>query len=313
MNFYIHEKGLCESTNIGEGTRIWAFAHVLPGATVGKGCNICDGVFIENDVRVGDNVTVKCGVQLWDGVTLENNVFVGPNVTFTNDKRPRSKVYPEKFLTIVVEEGASIGANATILPGIRIGRNAMIGAGAVVTRSVPPNAIVVGNPAKIIGYADTDTASAGEEDASKAPEIGIRKSAVQGVQLHTFKEIADMRGSLSVGEFEREIPFTPKRYFLVYDVPTAETRGEHAHQVCHQFLIAVKGSVHVVADDGERREQFILDKPNLGLYLPPMTWGIQYKYSEDAALLVFASHYYESSDYVREYGEFLKKVGERRA
>ncbi|APO95170.1 acetyltransferase-like isoleucine patch superfamily enzyme [Xanthomonas arboricola] len=307
MNFYVHEKALCESTTIGDGTRIWAFAHVLPGARLGAGCNICDGVFIENDVVVGDSVTVKCGVQLWDGVTLEDNVFVGPNATFTNDLRPRSKVYPEAFLRTVVETGASIGANATILPGIRIGRNAMIGAGAVVTRSVPPNAIVVGNPAKIVGYANTGTVAT-EKLQPQGTKTGIHPSSVRGVQMHTFNAIADMRGSLSVGEFEKEIPFAPKRYFLVYDVPTAETRGEHAHFECHQFLIAVKGSVHVVADDGKQREQFVLDKPNLGLYLPPMTWGIQYKYSEDAVLLVFASHFYDSADYIREYGAFIDQV-----
>ena len=308
MKFFVHEKGLCESTNIGEGTRIWAFTHVLPGARVGADCNICDGVFIENDVTIGDHVTVKCGVQLWDGVTLEDNVFVGPNATFTNDIRPRSKVYPAAFLRTLVEEGASIGANATILPGVRIGRNAMVGAGAVVTRSVPPNAIVVGNPAKIIGYAETDTVSVNGAEPPGTLEPGIRASAVEGVQLHTFNEIADMRGSLTVGEFERQIPFVPKRYFLVYDVPTAETRGEHAHRTCHQFLIVVKGSVCVVADDGERREQFVLDKPNLGLYLPRMTWGIQYKYSDDAVLLVFASEYYDAGDYIREYDAFLEQV-----
>lgn len=313
MNFFVHEKGLCESTNIGEGTRIWAFAHVLPGAAIGSNCNICDGVFVENDVTVGNHVTVKCGVQLWDGVTLEDNVFVGPNATFTNDIRPRSKIYPEKFLRTVVEEGASIGANVTILPGIRIGRNAMIGAGAVVTRSVPPNAIVVGNPAKIIGYAGTGANSTNNAELSATPTTGIRASKVTGVNIHTFNAITDMRGSLSVGEFEREIPFVPKRYFLVYDVPTAETRGEHAHIKCHQFLIAVKGSVHVVADDGNRREQFVLDKPNLGLHLPPMTWGIQYKYSEDAVLLVFASEFYDSADYIREYGAFIELVQTNRA
>ncbi|MGP1665393.1 MAG: WxcM-like domain-containing protein [Rhodanobacter sp.] len=311
MNYFVHEKGLCESSKIGEGTRIWAFAHVLPGATIGAHCNICDGVFVENDVSVGDHVTVKCGVQLWDGVTLENNVFVGPNATFTNDMRPRSQAYPEQFLRTVVEQGASIGANATILPGIRIGRNAMIGAGAVVTRSVPPNAVVVGNPAKIVGYADTDTVASGAPELPRV-STGIQASAVKGVQLHTFNAIADMRGSLSVGEFEREIPFVPKRYFLVYDVPTAETRGEHAHQRCHQFLIAVKGSVHVVADDGERREQFVLDRPNLGLYLPPMTWGIQYRYSENAVLLVFASHHYDAGDYIREYSAFVEQVQRER-
>lgn len=308
MNYFVHEKALCESSSIGAGTRIWAFAHVLPGATIGADCNICDGVFVENDVTLGDHVTVKCGVQLWDGVTLESHVFVGPNATFTNDMQPRSQVYPEQFLKTVVEQGASIGANATILPGVRIGRNAMIGAGAVVTRSVPPNAIVVGNPAKIVGYADTDTIDASDDTARNSSSKGIRHSAVRGVQLHTFSDIVDIRGSLSVGEFEREIPFRPKRYFLVYDVPTAETRGEHAHRLCHQFLIAVKGSVHVVADDGERREQFMLGQRNVGLYLPPMTWGIQYKYSEDAVLLVFASEYYDSDDYIREYAAFVGQV-----
>lgn len=311
MNYFVHPNGLCESSNVGEGTRIWAFAHVLPGARIGSGCNICDGVFIENDVTVGDNVTVKCGVQLWDGVTLEDNVFVGPNATFTNDLRPRSKVYPDAFLRTVVEKGSSIGANATILPGIRIGRNAMIGAGAVVTRSVPPNAVVVGNPAKIAGYVGATTSIASPAPTPEKPRQAIRSSRVKGVQLHTFNAVTDMRGTLSVGEFEREIPFEAKRYFLVYDVPTAEVRGAHAHHECHQFLIAIRGTVHVVADDGHEREEFALERPHIGVYLPPMTWGTQYKYSEDAVLLVFASHYYDSKDYIREYDEFLRLVQRR--
>ena len=151
-DFFTHSHALCESTKVGPRTRIWAFAHVLPEAVLGADCNICDHVFIENDVTVGDRVTVKCGVQLWDGVRLADDVFIGPNVTFTNDAFPRSRKYPEAFPRTVVEAGASIGANATLLPGIVIGRNAMIGAGAVVTRSVPPNAIVTGNPARITGY-----------------------------------------------------------------------------------------------------------------------------------------------------------------
>lgn len=306
MNYFVHERGLCESTNVGEGTRIWAFAHVLPGAVIGAGCNVCDGVFIENDVRVGNNVTIKCGVQLWDGIELEDDVFVGPNATFTNDIRPRSKAYPEKFLRTIVERGASIGANATILPGIRIGRNAMVGAGAVVVRSVPPNAVVVGNPARIVGYADAGVTT--DTQMEKKAIAAATSTTVRGVKLFTFNAIPDMRGSLTVGEFEREIPFVPKRYFLVYDVPTAEVRGEHAHFACHQFLIAVKGSVHVVADDGDKREEFVLDRPSNGLYLPPMTWGIQYKYSADAVLLVFASDFYDNSDYIRDYGRFVELV-----
>jgi UDP-2-acetamido-3-amino-2,3-dideoxy-glucuronate N-acetyltransferase len=151
---FIHPKGLCESSSIGAGTRIWAFAHILPSAKIGKECNICDHVFIENDVVVGDRVTIKCGVQLWDGTRLEDDVFVGPNATFTNDRMPRSKMYLSCFPVTTVRRGASIGANATILPGLTIGEKAMVGAGAVVTRSVPDKAIVVGNPARIKGYVE---------------------------------------------------------------------------------------------------------------------------------------------------------------
>jgi UDP-2-acetamido-3-amino-2,3-dideoxy-glucuronate N-acetyltransferase len=306
MNYFVHDRGLCETTRVGEGTRIWAFAHVLPGAVIGSGCNVCDGVFIENDVRVGNNVTIKCGVQLWDGIELEDDVFVGPNATFTNDMRPRSKAYPEEFLRTIVERGASIGANATILPGVRIGRNAMVGAGAVVIRSVPPNAVVVGNPARIVGYADAGVVT--DVDSGETTTRAASPSRLRDVKQFTLKSIPDMRGCLTVGEFEREIPFVPKRYFLVYDVPTEEVRGEHAHFECRQFLVAVKGSVHVVADDGDKREEFILDRPSTGLYLPPMTWGIQYKYSADAVLLVFASEAYDASDYIRDYSRFLELV-----
>jgi len=146
----IHSLSDVQSQAIGEGTRIWQFSVVLAGAKIGSNCNICAQVFIENDVVIGDNVTIKNGVQLWDGLKIENNVFVGPNVTFTNDLHPRSKVYPEQFLQTIVKSGASIGANATILPGITIGKGAMIGAGAVVTKDVPAGVVVTGNPAKIV-------------------------------------------------------------------------------------------------------------------------------------------------------------------
>jgi len=308
MDYFVHQNALCESKHIGAGTRVWAFAHILPGAVLGKDCNICDQVFIENDVTVGDRVTIKCGVQLWDGLEVHDDVFIGPNVTFTNDRFPRSKQFPETFLRTTVAARASIGANATILPGLTIGENAMVGAGAVVTRSVPPHAIVVGNPAKIVGYADTADSSRAARLPSGAAEPGVAPTQIKGVTLHTFRAVPDMRGSLSVGEFEREIPFVPRRYFMVYDVPTAETRGEHAHRNCHQFLIAVKGSVRVVADDGDKREEMLLDKPNMGLYLPPMTWGIQYRYSADAILLVFASDYYDAADYIRNYSDFVAEA-----
>lgn len=312
-NCFIHEKAICESGQIGENTRIWAFAHILPKAVIGADCNICDGVFVENDVHIGNRVTVKCGVQLWDGLTVEDDVFIGPNATFTNDRFPRSKAYQEQFPRTVIRKGASIGANATILPGLEIGSGAMIGAGAVITRSVPPNAIAVGNPAHITGYVGTRNTAAPSPAAGVATAVGEKtiSSDVRGVSLHELPYIEDMRGSLSVGEFDRSVPFLPKRYFLVFDVPSREIRGEHAHRSCHQFLVCMKGSCMVVADDGKHRREFLLDRPNLGIYLPPMIWGIQYKYSSDAVLLVFASDYYDPDDYIRDYGEFEALVGNR--
>ncbi|MBO4732115.1 MAG: N-acetyltransferase [Spirochaetaceae bacterium] len=146
----IHKLADVQSTHIGKDTNIWQFCVVLPEARIGDNCNICANVFIENDVVIGNNVTVKCGVQLWDGLTVEDGVFIGPNVTLTNDLFPRSKQYPQKFEKTIIKKGASIGANSTILAGITIGENAMIGAGSVVTKDVPANTLWYGNPAKFI-------------------------------------------------------------------------------------------------------------------------------------------------------------------
>ena len=310
MTKNIHPLSDVQSQSIGENTRVWQFCVILPGAKIGVNCNICANVLIENDVIIGDNVTVKSGVQLWDGLRVENNVFIGPNVTFTNDLYPRSKVYPDHFLNTIVKEGASIGANATILPGITIGKGSMIGAGAVVTRSVPPNAIVQGNPARIVGYTTTKL---NNTENVQVP-ISVRKppyldtTIVRGVTIHKLPLIPDIRGSLTVGEFEQNIPFTPKRYFIVFDVPSKETRGEHAHRECHQFLICVRGSCAVLVDDGKNRIETVLNSPDCGIHLSPMVWGVQYKYSADAVLIVFASHHYDSEDYIRDYSDFIKEV-----
>ena len=299
-----HSHALVESESIGAGTRIWAFAHVLPGARIGADCNICDGVFIENDVVIGDRVTIKCGVQIWDGITLEDDVFVGPNATFTNDPFPRSRQKPDAFLRTVIRRGASIGANSTILPGVTIGANAMIGAGAVVTRDVPPNAIVKGNPARIAGYVNTEHTQRAVESAQTFDLT--RDLAISNARLHRLPLHVDMRGSLSVGEVNKHIPFQPKRYFLVFDVPSTDVRGEHAHKALHQFLVCIRGSVSVVLDDGQRRAEVQLDTPTLGLHIPPMVWGIQYKYSSDAILMVLASDVYDATDYIRDYDEFIR-------
>ena len=155
MNYFKHDKALVHpDANIGEGTRIWAFANILEGAVVGNHCNICDGCFVENGGVIGDHVTLKNHVAIWDGVTLEDEVFVGANAIFINDRNPRSNRKDAWTLErTTVKKGATIGTGATVMCGLVIGEYAVVGAGSVVTRNVDPFAIVVGNPARFAGYA----------------------------------------------------------------------------------------------------------------------------------------------------------------
>ena len=150
---HIHPQALLdEGVSVGAGTRIWAFSHILSGASIGTDCNICDHTLIEGKVTIGDRVTLKSGVYLWDGLVVEDDVFIGPAAAFTNDQRPRSKKYPEEYPQTRLARGCSIGANATILPGIRVGCWAMVGAGSVVTRDVKDFSLVYGNPARFAGW-----------------------------------------------------------------------------------------------------------------------------------------------------------------
>lgn len=304
MNHFVHAQGICESESVGADTRIWAFAHVLPGASIGADCNICDHVLIENDVVLGDRVTVKSGVQLWDGIRVGDDVFIGPNATFANDRFPRSKQYPDAFLVTTLADGASIGAGAVILPGVRIGRNAMVGAGAIVTKDVPANAIVVGNPARITGYAGTTTVSSSMPVTPASADSPL----VGGARFVPITVATDLRGSLAAMELDADLPFRPARFFAVFGVPSQDVRGEHAHRRCEQLLVCLHGAVSCIVDDGTSRAQVRLDRPDLGLYMPAMTWGTQYKYSPDAVLAVFASLPYDADDYIREYDEFREAI-----
>ncbi len=301
-----HPTAIVETEDIGPRTRIWAFAHLLPTARVGADCNICDHVLLENGSVIGDRVTVKCYVQLGEGVTLEDDVFVGPNVGFTNDRFPRSRQWPAEYTRTLVKHGASIGANACILPGLTIGSMAMIGAGAVVTRDVPARAIVVGNPAFVKGYVDA---------ADQAPAPADRDSPLSqtrlagGAALLDLPHIQDPRGSLCFAQVGESLPFPVARYFVVYGVPNREIRGEHAHRSLNQFLVCVNGGCSVRLFDGQRSDEVRLDRPALGLHVPPMVWTTQYKFSSDAVLLVLASDVYQESDYVRDQDKYLAMLG----
>lgn len=308
----IHPSALCESTQMGAGCRIGAFARVCAGARLGRQVELGDQVLVQDDVVLGDAVQVMAGVQLWRGLRLGDGVTVQAHVRFVpSDSTTATRTE--------VREGASLGSAALLFAGVVIGAHARVAPGAVVTRSVPPKAIVEGNPARITGYVDTPEHAAEPASASARPAAvlapggpgrtpGRWDTSVRGVTLHQLRAVPDMRGSLAVGEMGPDVPFDARRFFLVYDVPSMETRGEHAHLACSQFLVAVKGSLRVVADDGHTREEFVLDRPDLGLFLPPRVWGIQYHYSADAVLMVLASHPYDAADYIRDYDAFLACV-----
>lgn len=307
----IHPLAQVDSQSIGTGTKIWQFVVVLPGAQIGSDCNICSHCLIENDVHIGNRVTIKSGVQIWDGTRIDDDVFIGPNVSFTNDIWPRSKHYQHSYQQTHLHRGASIGAGSVILPGINVGPGAMVGAGSVVTKDVPPQAKVYGNPARIIGYTKGNATLRKQHLNPKnfderTKTLQTMYSSVRGVFLRSLTSFVDLRGSLCVAEVEKDLPFTPQRFFIVHDVPSKYVRGEHAHLNCHQFLLCLSGSCSVVVDDSCEREEFALDGPDIGLYLPPMVWGIQYKFSPSASLLVFASLPYDPDDYIRDYDQFIE-------
>lgn len=274
-----------------------------------QGARVHPEATVEEDVSLSKGVSVEARASIRNGTFCGTAAYVGRSASVGRQVHICSHavladVEPEGA-GICVEDGVWIGANATISAGVRVGAGAKVLAGAVVTRSIPAAAIVEGNPAIIVGYVATQSNPALSPHANTRKTESVQATNVRGVTIHDFPVIRDLRGGLSVGEFERDIPFTPLRYFMVFDVPSKETRGEHAHKQCHQFLICVRGSCAVVADDGKQRHEVLLDTPNRGIYLPPMTWGIQYKYSSDALLLVFASHHYEANDYIRDYREFI--------
>lgn len=294
----IHKLADVQSPNIGKGTRVWQFVVVLPSARIGENCNICSSCFIENDVVVGNNVTVKNGVSLYDGVRLEDDVFIGPNVTFTNDPLPRSGKRPSQFVKTVVKRGASIGANATLLPGVTIGEGAMVGAGSVVSRDVPPFTMVLGNPARVRAPVAPDVR------AEAPPRVDAHSALpIRGAEIWKLRALRESRGELTFADFS-ELPFVPKRYFAIHGVRASTYRGNHAHRTCAQFFIPLSGSCRIILDDTKRRYEVELSSPSWGLLVNPGIWCVLHSFTEYASILVLASEPYDSKEYIRDYGAF---------
>ncbi len=182
----------------------------------------------------------------------------------------------------------------------------MIGAGAVVTRQVPPHAVVAGNPARITGYVGAKLAASGTAFPIP-PGPRSHPSRVAGVTIHRLPLVRDLRGFLTVAE---PLPFEVKRFFMVFGVPSRDVRGEHAHRTLHQFLVCVHGECHLIVDDGRKKEEIVMNSPEIGVHVPPLVWAIQYRHAADAVLLGMASHPYDPGDYIRDYNEFERLVNE---
>jgi hypothetical protein len=233
---------------------------------------------------------------------IAQNATIGPRVVLAGDG-------------IVLRDKVRLDAACVIGEGVTVGQGAWVRAGAVVLRSVPANAIVEGNPAQVVGYID-----GGNSETRPDPRLLdihgfdlLERPArvpleVGDSALYLMRRVTDARGTLTVGEVPTEVPFSPARYFAVFDVPSVELRGEHAHKQCQQFLICLHGSCRVLLDDGLQRCEVTLDRPDMGVFMPEMIWGTQYRYSPDAVLLVFASRPYEADDYLRTYDEFLAEL-----
>lgn len=260
--------------------------HVSDSAEIGPFTLISENAVIAANACIGAHVTIGVGTQIGERTNIQTGVRLSDGC--------------------IVESDVTVGANATIAANVRLHMGSFIASGTNVSMDVPPYAIISGAESTITGYVDANKNLDKGHPISGLSEHGLIR--VRGVRLHELPNHLDLRGNLTVGEFEKDLPFSPKRYFLVYGVTNEHIRGEHAHLNCHQFLLCTHGACSVIADDGVERQEFRLDQPNSGLYLPPMIWGVQYKFSRDAVLLVFASEHYDPNDYLRNFAEFRKIV-----
>jgi len=303
MTASVDPTALCDAATLGSGTRVGPFVRISSDVTTGSACTVQAHAVLDGVIELADDVVIQTGARLLGDVRVERGVIVGPGAVVGE----QSSGSEADRHGIVIHTLAMIGANATIRPGIVVGRKAAVQSGSVVTASVPAHAIVSGNPASITGY--VDSAQTRGADATVAPPSRTDQftSTVRGVSFATLTFASDLRGSLTATEFST-LPFVPQRLFSVFGVPSESVRGAHAHRTCSQLLICSVGKVTCLVDDGAVREEIELARPDLGLHIPPMVWGTQWRYSRDAVLLVLASHPYDSADYIRDYEEFLNEL-----
>jgi acetyltransferase-like isoleucine patch superfamily enzyme/dTDP-4-dehydrorhamnose 3,5-epimerase-like enzyme len=275
----IHPAASVETSRVGRGATIGAYARIGSDVEIGEGAVIGEDTFLNGAVRVG------------------NAVRIGPKCCIDAAEAPT-----------ILSQDSTVGAHATIWAGVTVGRGARIEPGSVVTKDVPAMAVVAGNPAQIVHYCAPQIAPARTRSSSGAAGVATE---IPGVTLHDLPLHEDLRGNLTFGEAQRHVPFPIKRYFLTFAVTSQEVRGEHAHRRLEQFLVCIHGRVHIAVDDGRDRANFLLDRPNLGVYIPPMIWSVQYRFSADAVLLGLCSDYYEADDYIRDYAEFMELASRR--
>lgn len=290
----IHPAAVVETRNIEPGTAIGAYARVGADVEIGAGCAIGEQAVLEGRIRVSGRVEIGPYVYLKGPAVIETGVRIGAKCCIDACGGADG---------VILGEGSVVGANATIWPGVTVGKWARVEPGSVVSKNVPAMAVVAGNPAQIVRYCATQMAPALAPIPAGAE---VTPTWIDGVTLHQLPLHEDLRGNLSFGEAERHVPFAVKRYFLTFGVASEEVRGEHAHRRLRQFLVCVHGRVHIAADDGRRQADFLLDRPNAAIYIPPMVWSVQYRFSADAVLLGLCSDYYDPGDYIRDYAEFLE-------
>jgi UDP-2-acetamido-3-amino-2,3-dideoxy-glucuronate N-acetyltransferase len=303
VSTFIDPNARFEGDRLGPGSRVLAYVRVAPGVAIGRNCVLHDHAVLIGAVTLEDDVAVHTGAQLLGRIRVEQGVTVGAGAVVGGKSRSGEDA---GLLEIIVHRFASIGPNVTVLPGVAIGRRAIVEPGSVVRQDVPANAVVSGNPATIVSYVDSGQEVAAQEVLlPSSVGAAVTETRVRGVTIHRLAYASDLRGSLTATEFS-SLPFAPRRLFTVYDVPSESVRGSHAHRTCAQFLVCTLGALSCLVDDGSARAEIRLASPDVGLHIPPMIWGTQWKYTRDAVLLVLASHPYDAADYIRDYEEFLQ-------